>query len=228
MAPLQLEISANAVDQDMLLPPPGAQFQEISGDLDGHLKDFGGKAAKLFQSLLKRAGTWPSSPITEIRYQDAFVASPFVARLFLDTCTALVRLSNGSTSQVRLETRPARRDALAYSPFQAFHDWEDSEAHAQAIAAYGARLGLNVVVAHGQAPHGRYLTISFENGARGRVILDQGFGAWRLPRGARLAHPFEAPAQKQAASMAAWNAAVTRTGVGSSYAVASDLLGVRA
>ena len=83
-------------------------------------------------------------------------------------------------------------DASRYSPHQAFHDWDDADVHAKAISAYARGLGLKLVVSQGHVPHGRYLIINFENGGRARIILDQGFGAWRAARGARLTHSFNA------------------------------------
>jgi len=216
----KLELFARLINQDLLLPPPGAQIQEIGNELDGSLKDFGTSFAKLLQSLLKKRSVWSSSTIKEIHYQVAFVTSPFVARLFLDSCSAVARLSGAKTVLIRLETRSPRQDASRYAPHQAFHDWGDADIHAKTIKAYARELGLNLIIYQGPVPHGRYLTVNFENGNRARVILDQGFGAWRAARGARLFHSFDASAEVQAASMRGWSTSVTRTGVGSSYAVA--------
>jgi DEAD/DEAH box helicase domain-containing protein len=195
----KLAISPKVINQDMLLPPPGAQVHEIGSELDGSLKDFGARFAKLVQSLLKKRGIWPSSAITEIQYQDAFVTSPLIVRLFLDSCAAVARLSGAKTVLIRLETRAPRQDASRYSPHQAFHDWDDADIHVKTIRAYARTLGLNIIVSQGQVPHGRYLVINFENGSRARIILDQGFGAWRVARGARLSHSFDASVEIQAA-----------------------------
>jgi hypothetical protein len=218
-----LKSSADAVDSGSLVPPPGAQCREIGNELDGSIKDFGKRTARLLHSLLAEGAAWAASPITEIRYQDGYVVSPLVARLFLDTCAALAHLSGAQSSHVRLETYPPKQDGFTRSPHQVSHDWDDADVQAGTIAAYGRSLGLKVSVRQGQVPHGRYLTLAFGNGRSARVILDQGFGAWRLPPGARLFHDFDAPAPKQASSMGGWNAIVTRSGIGSSYAVASTL-----
>jgi ATP-dependent helicase YprA (DUF1998 family) len=219
-ATTDVRVSAQAVNVDSLLPPAGGRILEISTELDGPVANFGSKAAKLFQTTLKESGGWSATPITEILYQDAFVSSPLVSRLFLDTCAALCLLSQASGVPVRLETRPPRPNDFRLSPSQAFHDWADAQKHAEAIMAYGRRRGLAMTVSQREVPHGRYLTLTFKDGSRGRLILDQGFGAWRS-RGSRLLHPFSAAGTEQAASMSAWTGNLAREGVGSSYVVAA-------
>ena len=74
-----------AVDLDTLLPPPGAQLIQIGSELDCDLATFGARACKIIIQLLTKCGAWPRRGIVQASYQDAYVCSPLVARLLIDT-----------------------------------------------------------------------------------------------------------------------------------------------
>lgn len=80
-----IDAAASEIFLDDLLPPPGAQLIEIGTELNCDLAIFGQRAAKLMVDLLEKCRAWQNVPMSRIIYQDAYVSSPLVARLLIET-----------------------------------------------------------------------------------------------------------------------------------------------
>lgn len=65
------------------------------------------------------------------------------------------------------------------------------------------------------------MTIRYMSGLVGKIVLDQGFGAWTVPHQIRVRHDFSAPAPVQAKHMFDGNYVLERRGVGKTYLVCS-------
>ena len=87
------------------------------------------------------------------------------------------------------------------------------------IESLGKLGGVRVSLRHEDVPHARYLNIKFANGGAATIVLDQGFGAWGLPRQVSLRHDFGADVAAQARRLASVNVALQRRGVGKTYLV---------
>jgi hypothetical protein len=211
---------ASEIHPDDLLPPPGAQLFEVGTELDCDLATFGERAAKLIVDLLEKCGAWQNVRISRITYQDAYVASPLVARLLIETASELASKSGSTDTELLVETRQPRNVDQRGDPWQLWHDWRDGGDQRNVLELFGRQKGLRASLVHKDVPHGRYLRIEYENGARATIVLDQGFGAWTPPRHLRIRHDFDADAVAQARQLAAINAVLQRKGSGATYLVA--------
>jgi hypothetical protein len=211
---------ASEIHPDDLLPPPGAQLIEVGTELDCDLATFGERAAKLIVDLLEKCGAWQNVRISRITYQDAYVASPLVARLLIETASQLASKSGSTDTELLVETRQPRSVDQRGDPWQVWHDWRDGADQRNVVELFGGQKGLRTSLLHKDVPHGRYLRVEYENGARATIVLDQGFGAWTPPRHVRVRHDFDANAAAQTRQLAVINTVLQRKGSGATYLVA--------
>jgi hypothetical protein len=131
--------------------------------------------------LLTKCGGWPKAAIVQASYRDAYVSSPLVARLLVDTMKQIFSRSGATEAVLIVETRAPRVNNLRGQPWQIGHDWRDPAAQKAVIEALGRLSAVRVSVRHTDVPHGRYLNIRFADGRTATIVLDQGFGAWAPP-----------------------------------------------
>lgn len=210
------------VELDALLPPPGAQLLQIGSELDCDLATFGGRASRIITELLTKCGCWPKAAIVEASYRDAYVSSPLVARLLIDTMKQIFSRSGTSEAPLIVETRPPRANDLRGQPWQIGHDWRDPADQKAVIELLGKQSAICVSVRHTDVPHGRYLSIRFADDSTATIVLDQGFGAWAPPRNVSVRHDFGADIAVQAKRLASVNAILQRRGIGRTYLVAAS------
>jgi hypothetical protein len=86
--------------------------------------------------------------------------------------------------------------------------------------AYARRLGINLTVELQKVPHGRYMLFRIAHGREVQIIMDQGFGAWSLPRGSDQRSRFTADTAAQAAELGSVKGLVQRQSHRLSYIVA--------
>jgi hypothetical protein len=207
---------------DRLVPPSGAQYMEITDELDGRIGSFGETAASILSELLRRSGVPLGAKLKSITYQDPYVTSPLVARLLVDTLRSITGVSKQGEVTVVVETSQAGdRYREAGNPFDISHDWGEPRVQKDTIEAYARLHSLELKLLHRSVPHGRFLRLSYEDGTRRQIVLDQGFGPWRLPQGVRSRHDFSLDPVQQAQRLASSNFVVARRGFGASYLVAT-------
>jgi hypothetical protein len=210
-----------AVDIDTLLPPPAAQFIQIDAELDCDLAAFGFRASKLIVELLRKCGSWSTASISKAVYRDAFVSSPLVARLLIDTIKQIFLQSGSPVPTFIIETRPPRSNDSRVSPWQVWHDWRDAGDQKAVIELFGKHRGLNVSLRQKEVPHGRYLDFYFVGGNVATIVLDQGFGAWAPPPHLPVRYDFGTDVAIQVKRLSAVNAVLKRRGTGKTYLVAT-------
>jgi hypothetical protein len=87
---------------------------------------------------------------------------------------------------------------------------------------YAKLKGVDLTIQFAQVPHGRYMTITFDDGAIATIVFDQGFGAWRTTSSGNLvAHDFRVSARRQAEALSKASVSVAKAGYGPTYIVAS-------
>ena len=215
-----ITLQCAAIDLGTLLPPPGAQIIQIGADLDCDLATFGACASKLIADLLTKCGSWPKAGIAGAVYRDAYVSSPLVARLLIDTIKQIVLQSGATEANLIIETRPPRPNDLRGDPSQVWHDWRDAAHQKAVIELFGKQRGLHVSLLQKDVPHGRHLVVEFADGTAATIVLDQGFGAWAPPRQVTVRYDFAADASLQARRLATLNVILQRRGLGKTYFVA--------
>jgi hypothetical protein len=212
-----------AIGIDTLLPPPGAQFMQIGSELDCDLSTFGARASKIIIQLLTKCGCWPRGGIVQASYQDPYLSSPLVARLMIDTVKEVFAQSGAIEATLTIETRLPRANNSKNHSWRIDQDWPDATSQKAAIEQLGKQSGASVSVLHKDVPHGRYLAIKFKDGSGAAIVLDQGFGAWTVPRHVSVRHDFGADVATQAKKLMSINAVLERRGIGKTYIIASSL-----
>jgi hypothetical protein len=130
--------------------------------------------------------------------------------------------SGAADAVLVVETRPPRVNDPRGEPWQINHDWRDPNDQRAVVESLGKQHAIRVTVRHADVPHGRYLNIRFADGATATVVLDQGFGAWGLPRNVSVRYDFKADVFAQTKRLASINAVLQRRGVGKTYLVATS------
>jgi hypothetical protein len=216
-----IAVPFTAVGLDMLIPPPGAQLDQIGSELDCDLATFGARASKILVELLTKSGIRPKTGIVQAIYRDAYVSSPLVARLLVDTMKHVFSQTASAKPALIIETRPPRANDLRGDPWQIAHDWRHAADQEAVIELFGKQRGVHISLRQKDVPHGRYLDIDFADGSAATIVLDQGFGAWGAPRHVTVRFDFGADVATQAMRLATVNAVVQRRGFGKTYLVAT-------
>ncbi|MDT0575597.1 DEAD/DEAH box helicase [Croceicoccus sp. F390] len=204
-----------------LINPEDMERQVAASDQVELMQGFGqcpvGQFGKRFGSKLKQqlktAGVWKPGSLVRIAYTDRYLNAPLPMLLFLRTCEALTAELKGERRvEVDVLVQPLKKDR---APHRIFHDWEFEEDRAEVAKFLGGRFDLDVdlqVVEN--SGHGRKLEMEFASGESVLILLDQGFGYWRVA-GSPPRHDFRAAPAAQASELLRSSAAVV--GVGESY-----------
>ncbi|MDX0134885.1 DEAD/DEAH box helicase [Sinorhizobium meliloti] len=206
------------LEKSLLLPSPSSKFDKITTELDRGLMLFGGAMASRIRGLLEALGISASLKVTAIAYSDPYVKSPLTAKMFIDTAASLVKGSPAHS--ITLSTSaPGGKAGL---PMRLYEDWRDSDDARAVFAEYAAQKGITLTVRFEQVPHGRYMSLKFEDGISATVVFDQGFGAWRVTSTGNVSqHDFRSSPKRQADALARSSASVGKGGFGPTYLIAT-------
>ncbi len=206
------------VDKSLLLPSLGSKFDPITNELDRDLTLFGGAMASRIRRLLEEIGVPQSRKVLSVTYTDPYVKSPLTVKMFIDTVAALVK-DNPSHSAVLSTSAPGEKAGL---PSRLNEDWRDSNLAQSVIIEYALMNDVSLTLRFERVPHGRYMKLVFEDGGSATVVLDQGFGAWRVTSTGILSqHDFRATPKRQAEALARSSASIVKGGFGPTYLVAT-------
>jgi hypothetical protein len=195
--------------------------QVAAGDKVEVMLGFGqcpvGQFGKRFSAKLKQhmetAGIWCPGQLVRISYSDRYLNAPLPMLLFLRTCEALsAELKAGETVEVDVMVQPLKNER---TPYRIFNDW-DHEGDREEVAQFlGEKLGLDVALElTDNAIHGRKLELEYADGRKAVILLDQGFGYWRIVGNAPR-HDFRAPPATQATDL--YRSTFAVSGSGESY-----------
>lgn len=203
------------------ISPDDLERQVAAGDQVELMQGFGqcpvGQFGKRFGVKLKQqmeaAGVWKPSSLVRIAYTDRYLNAPLPMLLFLRTCEALsADLKADSPVEVDILVQPLKKDR---PPHKIFHDWEYEDDRAEVAELLGEKFGLDVELQVTEnSDHGRKLELEYADGEKVLVLLDQGFGYWRVA-GSPPRHDFRSAPAAQASELMRSSTAVC--GVGESY-----------
>lgn len=198
-----------AIDLDSLLPPSGTQYLEMTNELDGDLAGFGRRFATLLLSRIRAVGG--SGRLVGITYNDRYLQTPLTVRLLAEAAKGL-RDALGCDGPLAVEvvTNPLRENER--QPFAPDHDWQHGEDRDDVLIGLLDQAGFLANLTDSGALHGRVLSLHFAQGKPVRVVLDQGFGPWRAPKGARF--DFGVDAGRQSMQLSRFNAMIAARGPG--------------
>lgn len=195
--------------------------QVAAGDQVSLMKGFGqcpmSQFGKRFVSKLKEqmeaADLWKPGQLISIEYTDRYLNAPLPLLLFLRTCETLSsELKTKDELRVSVTVQPLRQNR---SPHRIFDDWEYEEDREDTASCLGKKLGMSVALTKtNQASHGRKMVLEYADGQKVLILLDQGFGYWRVA-GKPPRHDFRNSPAGQASDLFRSNAAVA--GIGESY-----------
>lgn len=159
---------------------------------------------------MEAAGIWHRGQLIRISYSDRYLNAPLPMLLFLRTCEALAaELKAADTVEVDVVVQPLKKDR---APYRIYNDW-DHEGDREDVAQFlGEKLGLDVALEVTEsAIHGRKLELEYADGRKALVLLDQGFGYWRIV-GNPPRYDFRAAPAAQVSDLYRSSAAVSGTG----------------
>jgi hypothetical protein len=156
----------------------GASVSVVSTELNGPISSFGRRAADIIVSLIAEIGL-KSEIITSVVYEDRYLHSPLVARMCIDTLSALSK-ARGPNVPITICTRRLNESELF--PRRIEHNWKSDRDREIVFREYATILKVGLELQLGDPPHARQITMSTESGKKVYVLLDQGFGAWRSER----------------------------------------------
>jgi len=153
-------------------------FIPITDQLNGPLKELGLKFDLLIQekssSFSEKLG---NIAIREIRYSDRYLKSPWTLMLLKE----IIKSICGSDSP-KLTIKTEIFTKKYYSSSMLFHDWIDNFCIEEAIKKTFKELSFNDVLVESlekqMIPHGRKMTIVWEDKTESQLLFDQGMGAW--------------------------------------------------
>ena len=183
------------IDKDRLRPVirTGTTRLEITRELDGDSQDFGRRAWALLMGKVPQLATplRGSHALTAIHYHDRYLRSPLMLHLLASLLDGLTGLSGGLVATTSLEIHTSTLDNRNERyPSRCSDDWRDSlDRRAVAEGLFGANRWQEHPL-H-QLPHARELTLTWANGTRCVIGLDQGLGYWRSPAQVRQSFSFD-------------------------------------
>jgi DEAD/DEAH box helicase domain-containing protein len=196
----------------------GASVRIVSAELNGPFSQFGRRAADLIASLTTEIGL-TTEAITSIVYEDRYLHSPLVARMCIDTLSALSKM-HGPNVQITIRTRRLNESELL--PRRIEHNWKFDRDREIVFREYAASQGIALDFQIGDPPHARQMTVSTSSGRKVLVLFDQGFGPWRSERIRDF--DFRARAESQARQLRGLDFALSMPKENKTYIVAkSDL-----
>ncbi|MBV1918029.1 MAG: DUF1998 domain-containing protein, partial [Sphingomonadaceae bacterium] len=192
---------------------PGDKVALMTGFGQCPGSQFGKRFVSKLKQQMEAAELWRPGQLIGIDYTDRYLNSPLTMVLFLRTCEALVaELKAIDDVPVSVTVQPLRQDR---SPFLISHDWEYEDDRLETAACLGDKMGLSVALTStDHSAHGRKMVLEYADGQKVLILLDQGFGYWRVaakpPR-----HDFRASPAGQASDLL--RSSVPVSGTGESY-----------
>lgn len=192
---------------------PGDKVEVMNGFPQCPVGQFGRRFGAKLKQQMEAAGVWHPGQLVKISYSDRYLNAPLPMLLFLRTCEVLAtELRAGDTVEVDVNVQPLKSER---PPYRIFNDWSDESDREDVAQFLGEKLGLDVAVeVTDSAIHGRKLQLEYADGRKALILLDQGFGYWRIV-GNPPRHDFRAAPAVQANELYRSNAAVS--GAGESY-----------
>ena len=172
-----------------------AHLVHLGSKLDGSVAAFGRSfwtAIRTEAPLL--AATIQAHGVHAASYTDRYLLSPLTLRLLFEVLHAMP--CGKDLSRIHLLT--ARQDRSDQQGWSVFHPWADDAQRRQVIALLLPKAALKIQ-RKAEVPHARSLELKLGDERRVRLLLDQGFGAWRADGSVR--HDFQADPATQARAL---------------------------
>jgi hypothetical protein len=187
--------------------PPGLVEIRIARELDGPSVNFGERAWGLLEQQVPVLAQClnGSMPLVEVRYSDRYLRSPLTLLLLHSLLGNLANHSGGLASTTSIRVNTALLEPLNTEPPRLInHDWRDG-GDRRTIVERWFRESHPVFSWHEaptrELPHARELELTWKDGNRLTVRLDQGVGYWRVVPQIRPHFPFESNVEQQIARL---------------------------
>ena len=163
---------------------------DVSGEFDGAVSGFGGRFWKTVRRLRPQAFA-DGCRVAKATYSDRYLRAPLPARLLAEAWRAMP----GRHDRTALTIVSERMEREGWPGRHVFDNWPDDATRRAVLGEMfdGAEIRLG---GKADCAHARSLAMTFEDGTRMTILLDQGFGAWEARGRPRFDH--EASAKRQA------------------------------
>lgn len=205
---LPLPAQFKKVDPETLRNVPSGLIEiRITRELDGPSVTFGERAWGLLEQQVPVLAQClnGSMPLVEVRYSDRYLRSPLTLLLLHSLLGNLANHSGGLASTTSIRVNTALLEPLNTEPPRLInHDWRDG-GDRRTIVERWFRESHPVFSWHEaptrELPHARELELTWRDGNRLTVRLDQGVGYWRVVPQIRPHFPFESNVEQQIARL---------------------------
>jgi DEAD/DEAH box helicase domain-containing protein len=188
----QIGVQSIAADRLVTLSAGNARLLRLQNELDGGAVDFGARFWRLIETADPLSfAALKGSGVNSVSYTDRYLLNPLTIKLLYE----VLRTAPGRTANTSFKISSAEQDRAERSGYMAFHAFSDDRQRQELLRALFPTATI-LVSPKTQLPHARCLELILCDGRCLRIILDQGFGAWRVEGVAR--HDFQLPPQKQA------------------------------
>jgi ATP-dependent helicase YprA (DUF1998 family) len=181
-----------AADRLVTLSSGNARLLCLRSELDGDAVEFGARFWRLIENgdplsiaALRHIG------VSNVSYTDRYLLTPLTFRLLYET----LKTFPGRTADTSFKISTAQQDSSDRTGYLAFHTYSDDRLRQEVLRALFPNATV-LISSKSEQPHARCLELKLKDGRCLRMILDQGFGAWRAEGLAR--HDFQLSPQKQA------------------------------
>lgn len=174
-----------AIDPARLSPPLGENVRRLLVDrqLDGGVRDFGSR----FWSILEQADPdlrrlWSRGVPATVTYTDRYLFSPLPLHLLLQVLGSVPGGLSGTKIDIHSQNGTGSSDR---TPQGLLDNWPSERVRGGVMRAMLRQAGLDVTVylrPRNELSHDRLLSMTWTDGAKLEVTLDQGFGFWRPAR----------------------------------------------
>lgn len=174
-----------------VLPAGAATHIQVANELNGSAKDFGmrfwgliGSSSRAALQLLQ-----DPQPITSVSYRDRYIATPAQLRSVIDVFRGLKQIAGTALQDAALEVVTAALEPAYNQPLTIIDNWSHGARRGLIFDAALSQVGANRQFQERQkrdTSHARELEITWANGKRLLLHLDEGFGFLRVERPVRF------------------------------------------
>lgn len=175
--PLYRLVEAEKLERDQL----GDRVRLLSGDAGRPIRLFGkGIVNKVIRGGLEAAGLWRPGALVGITYSDRYLRAPLSAVLLMRTLAALRDELAEKVSDLPITLFTSPLDQQSEGGQSRLHqNWRFEDDRKSTIVELARRLNFGCTFLSGEVPHGRKMTLRFNDDTTAVIFFDQGFGYWR-------------------------------------------------
>ena len=187
-----------SVDKIMEFGSGNGHVMQPGSALDGRATSFGTRFWKwLKKNVPLDISAMAETGVRDISYSDRYLVTPAALLLMSEVAKSA---PGAKKANIEVKLAPYRGRGLHSVSAKVFQDYTDDKSRADVLRAMLPSATISMVGRNSALPHRREFSMTLNDDRRFRLLLDQGFGAWRC-YGDNMSHDFTEDATKQASRL---------------------------